>query len=324
MTVRIIALREGQSEIQTATQEELPALLTNPKNVVWVDMWDPGEAEKKLLASVFDIHPILIDDMLADAPTPKLERFEKYLYLVFHALQPGCEKKGAVETVDFDFFVGPNWLISSHPDGNTAAASALETVKRRPEELRRGAAYVAYLMVEDITERFLPLMDRLDHDIDKLETEILHGSGPQLLEQVFAMKRTLQRLRRVSLHQKEILARLGRGDLVLIPEETRPFFRDAYDHFVRVVDLGDSFREIVNGALEAYISINGHKMNEVMKVLTLSSTIMLPLTFIAGLYGMNFDVMPELHWQYGYFVAIGTMVLTAIGLVYFFKRRGWL
>lgn len=324
MTTRIIALREGENEIHVSTEAELPALLANPKNVVWVDMWDPGEPEKKLLSSVFELHPILIDDMLADAPTPKIERFEKYLYLVFHALQNGCEKKGAVDTVDFDFFVGSNWLVSSHPPDNNAAQAALEAVRKKPTELRKGAAYVAYLMVEDITERFLPLMDRLDNDIDKLETEILHGTGPQLLEQVFAMKKTLQRLRRVGLHQKEILNRLGRGDFALIPEETRPFFRDAYDHFVRVVDLGDSFREIVNGAMEAYISINGHKMNEVMKVLTLSSTIMLPLTFIAGLYGMNFDVMPELHWQYGYFVAIGTMVLTAIGLVAFFKRRGWL
>ncbi len=324
MTIRIVALREGQDELETTTEAELPALLANPKNVVWVDMWDPGEPEKKLLASTFDIHPILIEDMIADAPTPKVERFEKYLYVVFHALSPGCEKKGVIDTVDFDFFIGANWLVSSHPPDNHAVQSALETVRRRPAELRKGAAYVAYLMVEDITERFLPLMDRLDSDIDRLETEILHGTGPQLLEQVFAMKKTLQRLRRVGLHQKEILNRLGRGDFALIPEETRPFFRDAYDHFVRVVDLGDSFREIVNGAMEAYISINGHKMNEVMKVLTLSSTIMLPLTFIAGLYGMNFDVMPELHWRYGYFVAIGTMLLTAVGLVAFFRRRRWL
>lgn len=324
MTIRIVALRDGQNEIETAKEDELPALLANPKNVIWIDMWDPGEPEKKLLESVFDIHPIHVEDMIADAPTPKVERFEKYLYLVFHALSPGCEKKGEVDTVDFDFFVGPNWLVSSHPPDNNAAQDALEIVKRKPDELRKGAAYVAYLMVEDITERFLPLMDRLDHDIDRLETEILHGSGPQLLEQVFAMKKTLQRLRRVGLHQKEILNRIGRGDFVLIPEETRPFFRDAYDHFVRVVDLGDSFREIVNGAMEAYISINGHKMNEVMKVLTLSSTIMLPLTFIAGLYGMNFEFMPELHWHYGYFTALGAMILTAIGLVAFFKRRGWL
>jgi magnesium transporter len=324
VTLRIVALKEGASELHTADEAELPELLANPKNVVWIDMWDPGEREKKLLAGPLDIHPILIADMIADAPTPKVERFDRYLYLVFHALSEGCEKKGIVDTVDFDFFVGSNWLVSSHPPNNAAADNALATVKKKPTELRKGVAYVAYLMVEDITERFLPLMDRLDSDIDELESNILHSTGPQLLERVFAMKKTLQRLRRVGLHQKEILNRLGRGDFVLIPEETRPFFRDAYDHFVRVVDLGDSFREIVNGAMEAYISINGHKMNEVMKVLTLSSTIMLPLTFIAGLYGMNFDVMPELHWRYGYFVAIGTMVLTAIGLVAFFKRRRWL
>ena len=324
MTTRILALEEGKAELRSATEAELPALLANPKNVIWVDMWDPGESEKQLLTNVFEIHSLHIEDMIADSPTPKLERFEKYLYVVFHALREGAEKKGVVDTVDFDFFVGSNWLVSSHPLESSAAKGALEAVKRKPTELRKGAAYVGYLMVEDITERFLPLMDRLDHDIDKLETEIIHGTGPKLLEQVFAMKKTLQRLRRVSLHQKEVLNRLGRGDLALIPDETRPFFRDAYDHFVRVVDLGDSFREIVNGAMEAYISINGHKMNEVMKVLTLSSTIMLPLTFIAGLYGMNFDVMPELHWQYGYFVAIGTMLITAIGLLAFFKRRGWL
>ncbi len=324
MTTRILALEEGKAELRSATEAELPALLANPKNVIWVDMWDPGESVKQLLTNVFEIHSLHIEDMIADSPTPKLERFEKYLYVVFHALREGAEKKGVVDTVDFDFFVGSNWLVSSHPLESSAAKGALEAVKRKPTELRKGAAYVGYLMVEDITERFLPLMDRLDHDIDKLETEIIHGTGPKLLEQVFAMKKTLQRLRRVSLHQKEVLNRLGRGDLALIPDETRPFFRDAYDHFVRVVDLGDSFREIVNGAMEAYISINGHKMNEVMKVLTLSSTIMLPLTFIAGLYGMNFDVMPELHWQYGYFVAIGTMLITAIGLLAFFKRRGWL
>ncbi len=324
MTFRITVLEEGRDELSTATVDALPALLANGKNVLWVDMWDPDEPEKRLLASVFHIHSILIDDMLADSPTPKVERSADYLYLVFHALKDGCEKKGEVDTYDCDFFVGPNWLVSSHPRDSVAAASAHEMVKRKPTELRKGAAYVAYLMVEDITERFLPLMDRLDQDIDRLETEILHGSGPHLLEQVFAMKRTLQRLRRVGLHQKEILNRLGRGDFALVPEETRPFFRDAYDHFVRVVDLGDSFREIVNGALEAYISLNGHRMNEVMKVLTLSSTIMLPLTFIAGLYGMNFDVMPELHWRYGYFVAIGTMAITAVGLVAFFKRKRWL
>ena len=324
MANRILALKEGETELYDGTVDELPALLANPNNVVWVDMWDPGDAEKRMLESVFELHPVLIDDMLADAPTPKVERFEKYVYVVFHALAEGAEKKGNIDLVDYDFFFGSNWLVSNRPEKGSAAEQALKLVKKRPLELRKGVAYVAYLMVEHITERFLPLMDKLDHEIDALESEILHASGPRLLENVFSMKKKLQRLRRVGLHQKEILNRLGRGDFELVPEATRPFFRDAYDHFVRVVDLGESFRDIVDGAMEAYISINGHKMNEVMKVLTLSSTIMLPLTFIAGLYGMNFEVMPELHWQYGYFVALGIMGVTAIGLVAFFKRRGWL
>jgi len=324
VTTRVLALKEGQTELHAASVDELPALLANPKNVVWVDMWDPGDAEKKLLETTFDLHPVLIDDMLADAPTPKVERFEKYVYVVFHALQEGAEKKGEVELVDFDFFFGSNWLVSSHPKDASAAEQTLAAVKKKPNELQKGVAYVAYLMVEHITERFLPLMDHLDRDIDHLESEILHATGPHLLENVFSMKKKLQRLRRVGMHQKEILNRLGRGDFELVPEQTRPFFRDAYDHFVRVVDLGESFSDIVNGAMEAYISINGHKMNEVMKVLTLSSTMMLPLTFIAGLYGMNFEVMPELHWRYGYYFALGAMALTAVGLVGYFRRRGWL
>jgi magnesium transporter len=324
VTLRILALRPNDTELHAASQDELPKLLADPQTIVWVDMWDPGEGEKKLLEEVFKLHPVVVDDMLADAPTPKAERFEDYVYLVFHSLIQGAEKKGIVETCDFDFFIGANWLVSSRPENSSAARMVHELVKKKPLELRKGAAFICYLMVEEITDRYLPLMDLLDKEIDDLETQIVKGPGPTLLEQVFALKHKLQRLRRVGLHQKEILNRLGRGDYVLVPEEVRPFFRDAYDHFVRVVDLNDSFREIVNGAMEAYISINGHKMNEVMKVLTLSSTIMLPLTFIAGLYGMNFEVMPELHWTYGYAFALGSMALTAIGLVAFFKRRGWL
>ncbi len=324
MTIRILALRPNDTDLYTATEEELPKLIADEQAIVWIDMSDPGENEKRLLEDVLLLHPLVVEDMLADAPTPKAERFDGYLYLVFHSLIQGAEKTGEVETCDFDFFIGPNWLVSSRPENSSAARMVLELVKKKPLELRKGAAFIAYLMVEEITDRYLPLMDLLDKEIDELETQIVKGPGPKLLEQVFGLKHKLQRLRRVGLHQKEILNRLGRGDYALIPEEVRPFFRDAYDHFVRVVDLNDSFREIVNGAMEAYISINGHKMNEVMKVLTLSSTIMLPLTFIAGLYGMNFEVMPELHWALGYPFALGAMALTAIGMVMFFKRRGWL
>lgn len=324
MTVRILALRADASTLHTASQAELPALLKEPGTVVWIDMVEPQQPEQQLLAEVFEFHPLVIEDMIADASTPKIERFDGYLYIVFHGLVEGAEKTGQPKTCDLDVFLGRNYLITSHGPNLAAEKEAHRAVQKSPELFRQGPAYLCYLLVEHMTERFLPLMERLDHEIDQLETDIVKVQSPKVLETVFDLKHRLQKLRRVGLHQKEMLNRLGRGDFDLIPVETRPFFRDAYDHFVRVVDLNDSFREIVSGAMDAYISMQSHRMNEIMKVLTLISTIMLPLTFIAGVYGMNFEVMPELHWQYGYFTAIGAMLVTAIVFFAFFRRRGWI
>jgi len=131
-------------------------------------------------------------------------------------------------------------------------------------------------------------------------------------------------LRRLSLHQRDVLLRLSRGEFVRIPVEAQPFYRDVYDHFVRIADLADSYRELLTSALETYMSVTANRTNEIMKVLAIISTIMLPLTFVAGLYGMNFEHMPELHWIYGYPFALGLMVLISVLLLWFFRRRGWI
>lgn len=323
VTTQILALR-AEGPLVSAKPDELPTLLADPSVVVWVDFVDPKESERRLLEGVFGLHPLVVDDMLSDAPTPKVERFESYLYLVFHGLLAGAEKKGEVITCDLDMFLGKNWLITSHGAELEATKLVHQEIRSKLELMRRGPAHLAFMVIEHVSERYLPLMERLDHDIDTIESEIMTATGPHILEKIMAIKHKLQRMRRIGVHQREVLHRLGRGDFDIIPVDERPFFRDAYDHFVRVVDLNDSFREIVSGSLDAYISMQGHRMNEIMKVLTLISTIMLPLTFIAGIYGMNFEVMPELHWQYGYFGAIGTMLLTAIVFFVYFRRRGWI
>src|SRR5262245_37505408 len=224
-------------------------------------MTDPKAEDQKLLADVFKFHPLVIEDMLADATTPKIERFDGYLYMVFHGLVEGAEKKGEVQTCDLDVFLGKNFLITSHGPGFAAEKEVHAAVQKSPELFRQGPAHLCYLVVENVTERFLPLMERLDHEIDVLETDIVKIQSPKVLEKIFELKHKLQKLRRVGLHQKEMLNRLGRGDFDLIPPNSRPFFRDAYDHFVRIVDLNDSFREIVSGAMDAYISMQGYRMN---------------------------------------------------------------
>jgi len=334
MTTRILALGPDDTTPKPATREDLPALLAAPNTLVWVDLLDPGETERKLLEEVFRLHPTSVEDMLADAPTPKLERFEKYLYIVWHALTPGWEKRGEFQLCDLDVMIGKNFLLTSHNTSLPSVEAAFENVQKKPGAMRRGPAYCAYLISDVLTERFLPLMEQLDRDIDGLESGIIKDAGgPHLLESIFRLKDKLQRLRRVGVHQREVLARLSRPserEAEFVPEEVRPFFRDAYDNFVRVVDLNDGFREIVNSSMDAYLSMQGHKLNEIMKVLTLISTIMLPLTFIAGLYGMNFDPevsalnMPELKWRYGYLATLVAMGITAALFVWYFKRKRWL
>ncbi len=334
VTTRILALGPTDSQPVAATMDELPALLADPKTVVWVDMLDPQEEDRKCLENIFKLHPTTIDDMLADAPTPKIERFEKYLYVVWHALAPGWESTNDFQLQDLDVMIGRNFLLTSHNIELPSVANAWTTVTRKPDVLRKGPAFVAYVIADVLTDRYLPLMDHIERDLDGLEISILREPGPHVLEQIFGLKDKLQRLRRVGAHQRDVLARMSRGpghhEIEIIPAEVQPFFRDAYDDFVRVVDLTDSFREIVNSAMDAYLGMQGHKLNEIMKVLTLISTIMLPLTFIAGVYGMNFDPesspwnMPELRMHFGYVGALVVMAITAILFLWYFRRKRWL
>ena len=333
MATRILALRPGDDAPAPVGLDALPTLLADPDSVVWVDLLDPGEAERKLLEDVFALHPTSIEDMLADAPTPKFERFENYVYVVWHALVPGWEKTKGFALCDLDVMIGRNYLLTSHNEALPSVEEAFAKAGREPAMLRAGSASCAATIAEVLTERFLPLVERIDREIDALETAIIRNSGPHLLQVIFDLKDMAQRLRRVGFHQREVLNRLSRGterDAEIVPESARPFFRDAYDNFVRVVDSAEGFKETVNSTMDAYLSMQGHKLNEIMKVLTLISTIMLPLTFIAGLYGMNFDPevsalnMPELKWRYGYLATLVVMGITAIGFVWYFRRKQWL
>jgi magnesium transporter len=334
VTTRILALGPNDTTPRDVGMDALPDLLADPAMFVWVDMLDPGEADRKCLEEIFKLHPTTIDDMLSDAPTPKIERFENYLYVVWHALPPGWEGTADWQLQDLDLMIGRNYLLTSHNVELPSVANAWSAAHRKPDLMRKGPAYVAYVIADVLTDRYLPLMDRIEREIDGLEISILRDPGPHVLEQIFALKDKLQRLRRVGAHQRDVLARMSRSpghhEIEIIPADVQPFFRDAYDDFVRVVDLTDSFREIANSSMDAYLGMQGHKLNEIMKVLTLISTIMLPLTFIAGVYGMNFDPessaynMPELRMPFGYVGTLVVMAITALIFLWYFRRKRWL
>jgi len=305
------------------TRAQLPALLRDDTASVWVCMDSDGEEERKILDLV-GIHQLHVDDAFADAPSPKVEDHGRYLYLILHGIRLGDDATIDVETADLDLFVGKNFLVTHYHEDLDSVRRVFAAVEKDPALLAGGPAVVAHRLIDHMIDEYFPLMERLDAVVTALEEEVIANKEHDFLERVFATKRTLLRLRRVGIYQRDILHRLWRGDFPLIPDSTQPFFRDVYDHFARVTDEVEGYREMLASTVEGFRSMQAHKMNEVMKLLTLFSTVVLPLNFVTGLYGMNFDVMPGLHWQYGYETALITMFVLVISLVVFFRTRRWL
>ena len=314
----------GASKALSPTVEELPELLTDEEVVVWVDLDTQDKNSQRILEDVFRFHPLLVEDAFADASTPKVEDFGEYLYIIIHGLTDADpEDDGEVHTADLDMFVGKNFLITHYRLAFAAVDMARAAVKKDPGLLARGPAVVAHRIIDRLVDEFLPVMEKLDHEIDMIEAMILSESAPTPLERIFRIKHSVQRIRRVGLHQKNLLHRLALGEFAIIPDHVRPFFSDVYDHMVRVTDLNEVYRDLMASSLDAYLSVQSHKLNEVMRILTVFSTVMLPLTFITGLYGMNFEYMPYLHFPYAFETAMFVMVAIALGMISYFKRRRW-
>ncbi|MCZ7680391.1 MAG: magnesium/cobalt transporter CorA [Sandaracinaceae bacterium] len=324
MAIRILAVRTSEpGALLTPSAAELPALVADPEAMLWVDIDAPGPETQKILADVFGLHPLLIEDAFADAPTPKVEDFEDYLYVILHGLTDRDPSDGEIDTADLDFFLGKSWLVTYYRFPFEALEQTRRAVEADPALLARGPAVVAHRVMDKMIDEFLPLMEKLDAEIDAIEAAIVRRPDAALLERIFRMKHSLQRIRRIGLHQRQLLARLARGDFALVPEEVQPFFSDVYDHFVKVTDLNDVYRELMGSSMDAYLGIQSHRLNEVMRMLTIFSTVMLPLNFIADVYGMNFDYMPGLHWKYGYETALAVMTAIGVLMILFFKSRRW-
>jgi magnesium transporter len=279
-----------------------------------------------LLSKQLNLHPLTIEDIWAHRSAPKLEDYDNYLYLIIHGIKASKEK-GEIELIELDIVIGPTYVIT-YDQEKLVVDDVRQELDRSPKLLAKGPAWIAHAILDIAVDRYLPVIDELDHDIEALENQVLAKAGTkggtEVLRQILRFKRMLLQLRRMSIHQREILLRLARGEFDEIPAEMMPFYRDVYDHFLRVNDLVESYRDLVTSALEAYLSVQSNRMNEIMKQLTLVATVMLPITFIAGVYGMNFEHMPELKWKYGYPAVIGLMALIVVGSLIWFRHKGWI
>jgi magnesium transporter len=321
MQARIL---DGDKLRTTTDPDEMRAALA-ANHRIWIDLERQTPEANALLADTLKLHPLTIEDIWAERSRPKLDDFDAYLYVIVHGI--GAAKHDRLQTVEIDIIIGPNWLVTHDPAGVVSDDVGTD-LDHSTRVMAKGIAWLAHAILDRAVDRYMPVIDQLDSEIEQLENEVLDRAGTRrgrpVLMRILAFKRRLQELRRMSIHQREILLRLSRGEVDEIPADALPFYRDIYDHFLRVNDLAEGYRDLVTSALDAYLSVQSNRMNEIMKTLTLMSTVMLPLTFIVGLYGMNFKHMPELDWVWGYPAAIGLMIVVAGAILLWFRRRGWI
>jgi magnesium transporter len=328
--IRILAHRQGETTVREAARAELPALLADEHAWLWIDVESPAGDEPSVLTDPLHLHPVVVATCLEPSSSARIQDFEDHLLLTVHeARLPAEPKVDPFETSEIDVVLGRHLLLTYHEGPVECVRQLRELLGRSAKPFARGPAMLLYEFLDRLVDAYGPVMDRINDEIEELEEAVLDRPSRETLETILTLKRSLQRVRRASGRHREILLALSRNELDPVPAEIRPYFRDVHDHLTRVADLAESYRDLIGGVLDAYLSTASNRLNEVMKFLTVITTVMMPMTCIAGIYGMNFDTsqpgnMPELGWPYGYLFALGLMALVGGLLLAYFRIRRWL
>jgi magnesium transporter len=299
----------------------------------WVHAPAVTDDELDRIADVFDIHPLTVEDLRNDVRA-KTESFTEYTFVLLKTISlAGGETTFAEElvTTPIGLFVGRDWVVSVSPGPTSAVERVRHAVEREDERLlQRGADFTAYRVIEVVVDDYFEVLDRIEDLIEQIEEEVLDSPDRATLERINTVRRDLLSFRKQVWPAREAVGVLARGDPTHIQPETEKYYRDVYDHLVQLADLTETYRDLVSGTRDIYLNALSQSTNEVMKTLTVVATIFIPLTFVAGVYGMNFDPaaspynMPELGWAYGYPAAMLVMGLIALAMLAFFRRREYL
>ena len=311
-------------EKQVAKIEDCFEFKTTP-TVTWINidgLHDVNIIEK--IGNQYDFHPLVLEDILNTGQRPKFEDYEKYVYIVLMMLSFDDESQ-TVLSEQVSIVLGKNYVISFQENIGDVFEQIRDRIRNAKGKIRKmGADYLMYALLDAIVDNYFIILEKLGEKIEFLEEELVSNPMEKTLQQIHNLKREMVHLRRSIWPLRELLSGIERSESDLILESTDAYLRDVYDHTIQVIDTVESFRDMVSGMLDIYLSSVSNRMNEVMKVLTIIATIFIPLTFIAGVYGMNFKYMPELKWKFGYFGVLLIMLIITGGMLYYFKKKKWL
>jgi len=320
--IRVSVHTDRQGVRNDVPLEHVSDLLPRGDCVLWIDVIDPTDDEMRLVGQEFGFHPLALEDAQRRHQRPKIDHYDGFLFIVFYGL---TSIDGRPQPREVDLFAGKNYLITVHDGSLDEIREATDRWCRNVETLGdRGVGLLVYSLLDALVDGYFPCVDELAERVEDLEEAIFERVDVGTQAAIFGLKKDLLAIRRVLGPERDVMNALVRRDAPLFGEGVVVYFQDVYDHILRVTDSVDTYRDLLSSALDAHLSMTSFHLNVVVRRLTSSSIILMSVTLIAGIYGMNFARMPELDWTYGYAWALGLMVAVAVALVALFKRIDWL
>lgn len=275
------------------------------------------------VGEVLQIHPLVLEDIANTSQRPKVEEYDKYDFMVLRALLP-VKTEDLTRDAQISIIFTSDWVVTFSEYGFTPLSSVLKRLKGAKSRIReKGTDYLVYTFIDTVVDNYFLTLESVGESIESVEDEIFTLPDKNTLQRLHVLKREMAIIRRAIWPLREVINNIVRNDFSFVQEENLKYYRDVYDHTIQVIETIESFRDIVSGLFDIYLSSVSQRMNEVMKVLTIIATIFIPLTLIAGIYGMNFEYMPELSWRWGYWLVLAVMALLGVGMAYYFKKKDW-
>jgi len=299
--------------------------LTGTQKVTWINVDGLHDTETiRKIGDAFGLHPLLLEDVLNTGQRPKLEEFEDTLFIVVKMLRYD-EDSEKIIAEQLSIVVGPSFVLTFQEQPGDVFEPVRERLRNRKGRIRSsGSDYLAYALLDSVVDNYIYIIERIGEEVEELEGEVLESVDPELIAEIGRLKREMSFLRKAVRPAREAILKLSKIDSDLVQDATLPFLKDLLDISSQATEAIETYREMLSDELNIYNSAMSHRMNDIMKVLTIFAAIFIPLTFIAGIYGTNFEYLPELHFRYGYFVLWGVLITVAGGMLYYFKKKGWL
>lgn len=314
---------EGELKRQLS-EPDIRAAFESKQGLLWVDIAETTAEDAQFLEHTFNFHHLAIEDCISPrVHPPKVDDFGGYLFIIVHGINYTVESD-IVATTELALYLGSHFVVSNH----NVPLYSIEYIRHLIEDdgrlMKRGADFLAHALIDTLVDNVMPTIDKMSEVAEEIEEEVIRQPHQSSLEAILKLKRSTLRIHRVMAPQRETLNRMSRGEFPIISDESRIFYRDIYDHIVRIEDLNQSLRDRADNALATYLSSVANRQNETMRILSMVAAIFLPLTLLAGVYGMNFDNMPELHVPWAYFTVLGFMGVVIVTVIWWFWARNWI